>query len=101
MSIPVHPHREQELGYTCECHTHFQNYLAGTFGGFTVTEGEGAWFDGTEVVREQVKVYMVSFNGWAPNFLASIRHELREHFPGEEVFWVAVTQLEGDPLTRF
>ena len=50
-----------------DCHAALQSTLCATFGGFTVTQGQGGWRDGSTVYMDSVAVYDVASDATEEN----------------------------------
>ena len=82
-------------GYTSQVRS-FESLLAQAFGGYTVTEGFGAWAeDGTNVVSEKVYIYRIDVSldnvYETASIVSGLRYQICTRFD-QKAAYVAVTK---------
>ncbi|KKN83823.1 hypothetical protein LCGC14_0294760 [marine sediment metagenome] len=72
--------------------------LVKAFGGFTVTEGRGAWDSGTHVEFESVRVYTIAIDSTKADFHPYLLRQEVARRLGQRAVYLSVTKLEGQPI---
>jgi hypothetical protein len=76
--------------------------LVRRFGGFTVTEGRGAWNNAANLTLEEpVRVYLFAFNGGVPSRTAAMLLEVRDevkHLLRQRAVYLSHIVIEREPV---
>lgn len=72
-----------------------ENALCAQFGGWTATDGQGAWNEGSVVLREDVRVYTLAASiGLTSDDLAQLRHRVKVLLDQRAVYLAAYDLAE-------